>query len=284
MCVRLLTCHRYISKPSAVKFEVISGVLRLSSKYLIEHLRTRCIHWLRADWPSTLEGWDRREHQATDDGKRYTPREWYAHPVRMINIARELSLDELLPAAFYDLSRYGPRKIASGTTIVPSTCVSDGAVTPARAELVEERISLSAADLYTALVGREAGQRFIAAFIEKELSARAVSAGCTNRGRDSARQCRESFYFIMLNVLRAVGGISAGRDADPLYTLVQATEMLNRKDFTDGEKQCGLQICEPCKTDFAKAAMSARESVWALLPGWFGLQSSATVSDVQMTC
>ena len=276
--------HRYISKPSAVKFEVISGVLRLSSKYLIEHLRTRCIHWLRADWPSTLDGWDRRELQATDDGKRYTPREWYAHPVRIIHLARELDLDELLPAAFYDLSRYGPRKIASGTTVVPSPCASaDGTVAPARSEL-EERVSLSAPDLYTVLVGREAGQRFIAAFIEKELSARPVSAGCTNRARDSGRPCRESFYFIMLNVLRAVGGISAGRDADPLYTLVQAAEMLSRKDFTDGEKQCGLQICDACKADFAKAAAKAREGVWALLPSWFGLQSVAPATDVQMSC
>lgn len=267
-----------------MKFEVISGVLRLSSKYLIEHLRIRCIQWLRADWPSTLEGWERRERLATDDGKRYTPREWYAHPVRMINLARELSLDELLPAAFYDLSRYGPRKIASGTTIPPSPCVSDGAVTPSRPDS-EERITLSGPDLYTALVGREAGQRFIATFIEKELSGRAVSAGCTARGRDSGRACRESFYFIMLNVLRAVGGISAGRDADPLYTLVQATEMLNRKDFTDGEKQCGLQICEPCKVDFAKTAARAREDVWVLLPSWFGLQEAAAASsDVQMAC
>ena len=276
-----LSSCRYINRPSAVKFEVISGVLRLSSKYLIEHLRTRCIHWLRADWPSTLEGWDRREHQATDDGKRYTPREWYAHPVRVINLARELGLDELLPAAFYDLSRYGPRKIASGTTIAPSPCVSDGCVAPARTE-IEERISLSAPDLYTVLVGREAGQRFIATFIEKELSARHVCEGCANRARDSGRPCRESFYFIMLNVLRAVGGISAGRDADPLYTLVQATEMLNRKDFTDGEKQCGLQICEPCKADFAKAAGKAKEDVWASLPSWFCLQSPAASPDVRM--
>lgn len=251
-------------------------MLRLSSKYLVEHLRIRCIQWLRADWPATLEGWERRERQATDDGKRYTPREWYVHPVRMINLARELGLDELLPAAFYDLSRYGPRKIAFGTSIAPSPCATDP---PA-----EERIVLSAPDLYMALVGREAGQRFIAGFIEKELSTRPVSAGCAARGRDSGRACRESFYFIMLNVLRAVGGISAGRDADPLYTLVQAADMLNRKDFTDGEKQCGLQICDPCKGDFAKTAARARHDVWTLLPSWFGLQAAAASSEVQMTC
>ena len=43
-----------------------------------------------------------------------------------------------------------------------------------------------------------------------------------------SRACLESFYFIMLNILRSVGGIACGRDADPLFTLVQATEMLSR--------------------------------------------------------
>ncbi|KZT72000.1 hypothetical protein DAEQUDRAFT_744039 [Daedalea quercina L-15889] len=272
----------YISKPCSMKFEVIAGVLRLSSKYLIEHLRIRCVQWLRADWPSTLEGWDRREQQATDDSKRYTPREWYPHPIHIIHLARELALDDLLPSAFYDLSRYGPRKIASGATVPGG--LSSNASTATNNLTIEERTCLPVQDLYTALLGREVGQRYVAAFIEKELSTRPVSSACTNRHRDNGRPCRESFYFIMLNVLRSVGGISAGRDADPLFTLMQAMEMLNRKDFTDGEKQCGLQVCEPCKVDFAQSAATARQQVWAQLPSWFGLQPTALSSNVPMSC
>jgi hypothetical protein len=55
--------------------------------------------------------------------------------------------------------------------------------------------------------------------------------------------CRESFYFIVLNVLRSVGGIACGRDADPLFTLLQAVEMCERTDFSDGTRMCGLRMC-----------------------------------------
>ena len=91
----------------------------MSSKYLIDHLRERCLARLEADWPTTLLGWDRREQKATVD-TRYNPREHFPHPVLVIQLAHELSLDQLLPCAFYDLCRYGPRKIAAGASTIPS--------------------------------------------------------------------------------------------------------------------------------------------------------------------
>lgn len=42
-------------------FRVVSGVLRLSTKYIIDSLRTRLIEHLSAAWPSTLHDWDARE-------------------------------------------------------------------------------------------------------------------------------------------------------------------------------------------------------------------------------
>jgi len=45
-------------------FETVSGVLRLSHKYLIDPLRTKAIEHLQKAWPSTLEGWDAREDLA----------------------------------------------------------------------------------------------------------------------------------------------------------------------------------------------------------------------------
>jgi hypothetical protein len=89
--------------------------------------------------------------------------------------------------------------------------------------------------------------------------------------RDPSRPCHESFYFIMLNVLRSVGGIACGRDADSLHTLVQTIEMLSRADFSDGVQMCALRMCESCKIDFAEVTMRARQEVWMALPVWFGL-------------
>ncbi|GBE86175.1 hypothetical protein SCP_0900520 [Sparassis crispa] len=274
--LRALYDGMYFAQPSAGDFPAVAAVLRLSTKYMIEHLRLRCLSRLEADWPTTLVGWDVRETQVTDSLGRYKPRQGFPHPVLVIQLALEFGLDALLPSAFYDLSRYAPRKILSGCEISvlpfppphPSSPPEPGAP-----PVTEEKISvcLSQHEVYTTLAGRETCQRYVAAFIDRELSLRPISAGCQNKQHDQGRACRESFYFIMLNILRSVGGIACGRDADPLFTLLQAVDMLSRTDFSDGEKQCGLKLCAACKADFAESAAKAREDVWTQIPSWFGL-------------
>ena len=129
--------------------------------------------------------------------------------------------------------------------------------------------------------GREATQKYMANFIAKELHNRPASPECLHRSEKDpfGRICCESFYFIMLNVLRSVGGIACGRDADPLYTLVQATDMLSRTDFSDGQRQCALRMCQLCKSDFSAFAAKAREEVWSLIPRWFGLEEGGEHFD-----
>ncbi|KAI0372643.1 hypothetical protein BV20DRAFT_36101 [Pilatotrama ljubarskyi] len=272
--LRALYDGLYFNKPSAGDFCAVSAVLRLSNKYLIEHLRQRCIDRLKADWPTTVAGWDRREQQATVDG-RYNPREYYAHPVLVIQLATELGLDDVLASAFYDLSRYGPRKIAAGASAMPHLLPSTLARFKARVgdkSGPKEPLQLSLDDLRATFRGREASQRFLATFIEKELEGRAISANCGNRHVANGHHCRESYYFIMLNLLRSVSGIASGRDADPLFSLSQAVDMLSRTDFSDGTKQCGLRICASCKEDFALSVAKSRKQVWELIPSWFGLK------------
>lgn len=245
-------------------------MLRLSTKYLIEHLRQRCLARLELDWPLTLVDWDRREAEATQDDGRYLPREAFAHPILVINLAFELDLPDFLPSAFYDLSRYGPSKIVVGTPAPPLTFpVSDPSVAP----LVDGKpamIHLSHGSLCRTLRGRERAQRYVPSFLERAFKDR-PSANCIHAGRTTALYCLESFYFIQLNVLRSVGGIACGRDADPLYTLVQAAEMLDRKDFSDGVNHCGLRMCWICKEEFKISLKEAREQVWKLIPQWFEL-------------
>lgn len=124
--------------------------------------------------------------------------------------------------------------------------------------------------------GRERGQKFLADFIlsivEAEQPSRVEGCVATRLTKSGRTSCLESFYFITLNLLRSVGGIATGRDADPLFTLVQAMEMLTRTDFSDGRKECGLKICPACKLGFSKACTDARLEVWSLLPQWFCLE------------
>jgi hypothetical protein len=79
------------------------------------------------------------------------------------------------------------------------------------------------------LIGRKLTQHFVAIFIDKELKDRPVLRDL-NMDKITIHYCVESFYFILLNILCSVGGIACGRDGDPLFTLVQAVEMLSRTD------------------------------------------------------
>ncbi|KAF5347630.1 hypothetical protein D9756_010633 [Leucocoprinus leucothites] len=313
----------YFKIPRANDFPAIAAVLRLSTKYMVEPLRIRCLHRLHLDWPPSLHGWDQREAAATDDSGRYLPRGTCPHPILVIHLALEMGVPAILPAAFYDLSRYGPSKVFAGArkplvsydiiagnlsgeqpehgepeTVEPDIELPVSASgTPYVAPTVpsstsgSQTVQLSHPFLCKTLRGREASQRYIATFLSRELSNRQPASDCLNRHNAMLQvHCTESFYYIMLNILRSVGGIACGRDADPLFTLVQALEMLSRTDFTtadaaggsangtngeggDGgeEKKCGLRMCTMCKVDFAKAVAKAREEVWDLLPSWFEL-------------
>ncbi|KAJ7697565.1 hypothetical protein B0H14DRAFT_3655521 [Mycena olivaceomarginata] len=250
---------------------------RLSTKYLIEHLCQRCMARLEVDWPSTLAAWDQRERAATEAfGHDQLCASW-PHPLLTLAIALALGPDlaHLLPAALYDLSCYGPSKILSGTPprrstpraapLSPHLCLAH----PRRAQTntphvrapphirgCEGRAGLPChLHLHATACARPAP---LCAYLEDKPPAR--------------HTCRELFYFIMLNVLRSVGGIACGHDADSLFTLLQAVEMLERMDFSDGTRVCGLRMCAACKVDFREGAGRAKEEVWGLLPGWFGLE------------
>ena len=265
----------YFDSPAADDFQIVAGVLRLSTKYMIEHLRQRVLLRLTADWPSTLEKWDAREKIATDKEGRYSPRDVYPHPLLIISLAVELGIHEVLPAAYFDLSRYGPRRIVAGTGLPQPLLLTmaNQSGTPKNDSKQDqgEVIVPSHDELSVILRGREIGQRNVALFIENELVSRPISPRCFNKHNDSGRVCRESTYYVMLNILRAIGGISHGRDADPLYTLTQVVEMMSRTDFTDGVKQCGLKMCAPCKADVTECVNAARKDVWEQIPLWFDM-------------
>ncbi|KAI9463835.1 hypothetical protein HD554DRAFT_2026969 [Boletus coccyginus] len=275
----------YFPKPHARDFSALSSVLRLSTKYFIEHLRIQCLARLAHDWPTTLADWDRREAAATDASDRYTPRDAYAHPVLAINLALELGIPEVLPSAFYDLSRYGPSRILAGARGLPPSELQ----TQTQGDGKPPMIHLSHDSLVRTLRGRELAQLYISTFLARALEHRPSAAclyssgmgmppGGTAAATFQSAHCAESFYFIHLNVLRSVGGIACGRDADPLYTLVQAAEMVERKDFSDGVRTCGLKMCGVCKREWKGEVGRARREVWGLIPVWFGLRDGGAVT------
>ena len=280
-----MSACRYFYKPYANDWQAMEAVLRLSGKYFIEHLRHRCLSRLALDWPLTLDKWEARERDAVDDKGKYSPRELAPHPILVISLAREIDhLAFVLPSAFYDLSRYGPKKIVSGTLAplplnfdspTSSPTSSPTFPTPDSPTLdgSKDPTCLSHQDAVSVLAGREQGQRFMISFIERTLVDPPISPRCLSQEFQS-QACRAAFYFIMLNALRSMNGIAIGRDADPLYTLSQTEDMLDRIDYadaTDPKVLCSLNICAACKSDFRAVIRTARQDVWKSIPSWFGL-------------
>lgn len=136
--------------------------------------------------------------------------------------------------------------------------------------LVQEsaHILLSHDDLVLTFRGRETLQLSVASFLDAQVKSRAPAGGCTG-----GQACRDAFYFIALNTLRAVGGIAAGRDGDPLFTLAQMIDMLHHTEWVDGQFLRGLPMCGKCREEFIPAVHAGRQAIWDQIPAWFGLES-----------
>ena len=181
-------------------------------------------------------------------------------PSLVINLARATQVDELLPAAFYDLSRSSPSECAKGYTC----------------PLTGKNHQLSDADLFNLLRGKEHGSRFLSTFIVNELEGREPSASCLYRSEpDPARRriCQAALEVITFEILREVNGSirSNVRTSDPLFMILETEMMLTRDQAAGGKLSPGLRPCEFCRTELAVVVDAAREELWQRLPLWFGI-------------
>ncbi|KZP14404.1 hypothetical protein FIBSPDRAFT_1048836 [Athelia psychrophila] len=184
--MRLINAHmhcRYFKKAHANDFTAISAVLRLSTKYFIDHLRCRCLHRLKMDWPVSLKPWDAREKDALDAQGHYAPRDACAHHILAMHLVLELGFESLLPAGFYDLSRYGPSKIYLGAAPSPGTHLHLSKAKPP--SVATSLVRLSVTHFCQTLLGREMTQAHLAAFIEHELMDRPAAHDCINKNKNT---------------------------------------------------------------------------------------------------
>jgi hypothetical protein len=128
-------------------------------------------------------------------------------------------------------------------------------------------VVLSHDDLVLTFHGRESLQRSVATFLDAQVKNRTPALGCTG-----GQTCRDAFYFITLNTLRAVGGVAAGRDGDPLFSLGQMIDMLHHTEWVDGRYLRGLPMCGKCREEFIPAVHAGRQVIWDQIPGWFELE------------
>lgn len=74
-------------------FRVVSGILRLATKYIIDELREMALTHLSIAWPSTLKAWDLREDLARSYEMEFLlpAARRYPHPFVSIPYALSLS-------------------------------------------------------------------------------------------------------------------------------------------------------------------------------------------------
>src|SRR5262249_27675983 len=111
-------------RPSSVPFDhlnphtstLVVPLLHVASKYQLTRIHRQLVSHLESDWPIELADWDRLEllteqlavpHRSSPDGRvnELYLQDRLPEPVAAIKLARECDLPQILPAAYYQLSR-----------------------------------------------------------------------------------------------------------------------------------------------------------------------------------
>jgi len=250
-------------------FRSVSGILRLSTKYIIESLRAKALAHLSIAWPSDLKAWDVREDlsRAYETESASNGGHLYPHPIAVINLAREVNAPSLLPSAFYDLSRYSYTQIFE-----PSE--EDLPCRPFR-----PTSALCATDLQRLCLGKEAAQQTITCLITAMGSSQNIRppqisthAHIRKPGFGgvciSAAACRKDFSELVdLATQHYLFDRERGW-CDPLY-VAEELGQLKSAEFSE---------CKACAKSLEAWAAREREKIWKSIASWFRLDSSPVSS------
>ncbi|KAF9042439.1 hypothetical protein BJ165DRAFT_1312882, partial [Panaeolus papilionaceus] len=95
--------------PCKTTIQILRGILRLSTKYDVPYLRRRSILHLESTFPTSLPAWKNRTETRTLDAIDNTP-------FAALQLAREMSVDWVIPAILYCVSSHPLDKVLDGTT------------------------------------------------------------------------------------------------------------------------------------------------------------------------
>ncbi|KAI0342033.1 hypothetical protein BDW22DRAFT_228337 [Trametopsis cervina] len=258
MSLFLKAIYGLLQQKDVQEFSSTSVLLRLATTYDIFSIRTEMLRLLQCAWPTTLAQWEIREKNATNDDGLYSPRDTMAHPILIVELAREVNAPELLPSAFYDLSRYLPSQLSAGHTD-PNTGIVR---------------YLSTDDMFKVFRGKEQAARYFSTFIVKELEGRTPSQWCHNRAETQParkRRCQVAYEAVTYTLLRDVNGLVLNRNSDPLYAISDSLLMQTREDTPGTNNRAALRSCEACRLEYAAVVEIIREEFWRKLPEWFEL-------------
>ncbi|KAJ2922495.1 hypothetical protein H1R20_g14597, partial [Candolleomyces eurysporus] len=239
-------------------FAVMAAILRLSTKYEVEHVRIETLRKLAPTWPRNLLSWDIRESNATNAGL-YKPRAVYPHPIMVIPLFREVKAYEFLPSAFYDLSRCVASDIVSGWSYPADPSTS---------------WHLDMNEIMTVLKGKEQASRYLSTFIVNELEGREPSSSCLFKNDPDPvkrRICPAAFEAVTFEIVRDCNGVVCHRITDPLFAILDSY-LMQKRDNPIGKGRITFRACDVCREEFAHSVETARNTLWQKLPSWFGVK------------
>ena len=248
----------------------------------MDSLRSKAIAHLSIAWPTSLKGWDLREDKAhaCDLASSMEHASLYPSPIvrhrpssrnpltndafiqDIINLARETNAPSLLPAAFYDISRYTFIQIFEPTEDELS-----------RFRGAAAGGTLSSDDMRRLALGKEASAHAVSAVIH------AMGRGPLAHSRKGAFSlhsahhavtvcstpgaCRREFAeLVALATQHYVCDRERGY-ADPLYVAEELGAL----------KSADVSECRACARALEVWAAKERERMWKMIPLWFRLDS-----------
>ncbi|KAI0087708.1 hypothetical protein BDY19DRAFT_892287 [Irpex rosettiformis] len=216
-------------------FFYFAGILRISSKYCIAHLRTQAIRHLMQTWSHTLRGHDDMLERALNTPEEAGLSYPYVHPLHVLNLAKATDVRIVVPSAVYFLSLYPLADILRGEH--PKLLVEH----PSRPSS-----QLTTEDLQNYTLMFQYRVQLILHFVRKTCGARLPIQKCSN-----VTGCRKSFSQLSNRLAREWLPRTG-----PIHFMSQAVDELT--DFPE--------ICGPCRAAFKKDVKVAREEAWNNLP------------------
>lgn len=193
----------------------------------------------------------------------------------VINLAREIDAPSLLPAAFYDLSRYHYTQIFEPSDDEPLHPSRSSPFSPSSPSFPP---TLSAPDLRKLALGKEASQHAITNLIQAmgrspyrdstgALSTPQSHRRTASQGRRnvcvSAAACRKDFSELVELATQHYLFDRERGCADPLYVAEELGQL----------KSAEMSECKACARSLESWAQRERERMWKLIPLWFRLEA-----------
>lgn len=254
-------------------FFFLASILRLATKYLMNHLRTQAIEALTQTWAYTLEGHDAMVDRALKApvGSEPTSLTYpYVHPLHVLNVARENHIRVIIPSVLYFLSVYPFSDLMHGN--------HPKLLAESRTGLTRPATTLSSEDMGNYTLMYQHRIELMLDFVRRFCGSRRSSMLCDNRRSSAQNAINVGPNPIGLGHPRLSTdesdpcGIAFARLASrasrswyprtgPLSWMLQVTQFL-RQDAS---------ICKKCVSDFEMEMQSLREHIWRSLPGVVGL-------------